>query len=295
MSDRHPVERLRFRVAHTQAGLTLLAFLKECCHDCGSARAIKRAIEANGCRVNGRIERFSTHPLQAQAVVEFSPAMCRRRTGVPERASILYDDAQILICNKPAGVACTKGELDRLIGGRFELVHRLDKETTGALMLAKDRGTRDQLKVLFSQQQVKKEYLAIVDGLMARQNGRVENCLGRRGSFHGQTLYGSVMAERGQRAITEWECLCRGERASLLLCRPLTGRTHQVRVHLAQIGHPVLGDAQYGRGMSAAYLPARHLLHAHRLALPAPWLAAEVTAPMPADFEEAMRALCLRF
>lgn len=257
-----------FTVSSQDSGMKLLAFLRKHYTDAPSVKALKRAIDTKGCVVNGRIDTISTRTLSAgdHIIIELD-----EKTKTP---SVLYEDDELLICNKPAGIV---SEAKQFPG---KLVHRLDKETSGVLILAKTEDARQKMIELFSQKKVHKQYLAIVNGEVKKREGTIISLLAKKHSFQGQTIYGTGL--QGQEAITRWKCLGVGKRASLLLCEPVTGRTHQLRVHLKEMGHPILGDTQYG-DKSSAY--RRHMLHAWKIAFGD----IEVIAQIPEDFLEALR------
>ena len=131
--------------------------------------------------------------------------------------------------------------------------------------------------------------MAIVDGQIERASGIIDNYLGKKREYAGQTLWGAVKPSEGLAAVTEWQCLKRGELASLVACFPKTGRTHQLRVHLADLGHPILGDFQYGKDFQCPYRSPRILLHAEEIGLRHPqsgaWM--EFHAAFPEDFQQA--------
>jgi 23S rRNA-/tRNA-specific pseudouridylate synthase len=274
--------KTRFKVQ--ESGIKLLSFLRCELAEQVSAKAIKRAIDGKRCKVNGRVETFSTHPLSRGDVVEIDLTLAPH-----EKIATLYEDDALWIVNKPAGISSEPKNFSA------KLVHRLDKETSGALILAKKESTFRRMVELFSQKRVKKEYLAIVDGTVQQEKGACTSRLAKKHTYQGQTVYGS--SSKGVEAITHWKKLAAGNNATLLLCEPVTGRTHQIRVHLKELGHPILGDTQYAKTFRCAYHPSRHLLHAARLTFPHPetHVPLDVKAPLPADFLEALKRLSLKF
>lgn len=254
-----------------------------------SKKQIKRLIETNHCLVNQKMERFASAQVFSGDEVQFEAKNLSKPTF--QAKHILFEDPYLLVYNKPAGVATDpKGVLELLKPhGRFFLTHRLDKDTSGALILAKSSEVEEKMMEAFSSRQVKKEYLALVDGTPKGKEGVIENTLGKIGAFSGQTLYGKV-AQGGKHAKTIWR---RGKRGSLLHCYPETGRTHQIRVHLSEMGHPILGDYQYGKAFKSPLRPPRHMLHAYRLTFshPVTGILLKIQAPIPKDFQEAMNAL----
>ncbi len=269
----------RLQVSSQEAGMRLLAFLRKHCGEHSSVKGLKRAVESKGCRINGRVETFSTRILAGGDIVQLEIVSQEKRAPLV----FLYEDADILVCDKPAGVVCE--------GKNFsaKLVHRLDKETSGALILAKKEEIYKKMVTLFSEKKVKKQYLALVGGEMRKKEGKIHNRLSKQHEYQGQTIYGS--SKKGEEAITLWKCLGSNKGVSLVLCEPITGRTHQIRVHLKELGYPILGDYQYGKTFKLPFQPRRHLLHARKISFPHPKTGAliEVTAPIPQDFLEALK------
>jgi 23S rRNA pseudouridine955/2504/2580 synthase/23S rRNA pseudouridine1911/1915/1917 synthase len=274
---------MRFKVNKEAVGQTLLTFLRSHLKDGTSAKAMKRAIDTKGCRINGRIETFSTHPLKAGDEIEITLDLPQKKAVTP-----LYEDDDFIAVNKPAGI--TSESLQK----RDVLIHRLDKETSGVILLAKNKKMLEAMIDLFSKHLVEKEYLALVHGDVKGKKGEIRSNLTRKHSFQGQTIYGS--APKGRLAITEWATLSHSPKASLLRLHPKTGRTHQIRVHMKEMGHSIVGDTLYGKNSSLSYKPRRHLLHAHKISFPHPIThkTIEIEAPLPDDFLEAMKELSLR-
>jgi 23S rRNA pseudouridine1911/1915/1917 synthase len=184
----------------------------------------------------------------------------------------------------------------------LRLVHRLDRETTGVLLVADAAPTASALSTAFERGRVHKEYLAIVRGDVAEDEGTIDLAIGE-GDRRGVFVRREVTSD-GERAVTRWRVERRFSGATLLRLFPETGRRHQLRVHLAAIGHPILGDILYGRpdvdcldlvtGSRDARRdeggPTRQLLHCERLVFPDPAGGGEVSvaAPLPSDFTAAL-------
>jgi 23S rRNA pseudouridine1911/1915/1917 synthase len=163
------------------------------------------------------------------------------------------------------------------------IVHRLDKGTTGVILVAKDSATQDQLSQLFKDRKVRKTYRALVEGKVERDQGTVEGNIGRHPIDRKKM---AVLKEKGRSAATSYRVLSRLKAFTYLEAYPTTGRTHQIRVHLAHIGHAVVGDEIYGR--SARKLTPRPLLHAYRLEFRHPRTHRNlvIEAPVPEDMKE---------
>jgi len=190
---------------------------------------------------------------------------------------VLYADPWLLALLKPSGLLSQPGlgpELaDSLISRAQErwpearLVHRLDRDTSGLILLARDATTHRALSAAFAERRVRKTYLAVVQGLPADRGGVINQPLARIATR--PPRYGVVpLGQGGKPALTRWRVLRRFEGSSLLLLQPRTGRSHQLRVHLADLGHPVLGDPIYGDPLYGDLVPAPRLqLHAAGLQL----------------------------
>ena len=220
---------------------------------------------------------------------------------------ILAEGDGWLAVNKPAGLVVhpvntiRENSLIRMLRrqtGRegLRLVHRLDRETSGVLLIAEDAPSASVLSTAFERGRVEKEYLAIVEGEVAGGDGTID--LPIADGDRSRVYVRRETRADGERAVTRWRVERRLPGATLLRIFPETGRRHQIRVHLAAIGHPVAGDILYGRP-DADYLalvagsgdvrrdtggPARQLLHCARIAFPG----GEVAAPLPEDFVEAL-------
>lgn len=273
---------MQFKVTKKEQGMTLLAFLRESCPNAPSVKALKRAVEGKRCRVNGRVETFSTYKLSPgdTVVLELEPE-------TKQTLELLWEDECLMAFNKPAGIVSEPKNF------KGYLVHRLDKETSGVILVAKSKSILEKMVELFRLKQVQKTYLAIVDGVVSKKQGTIISRLGPRHRFQGQTLYGS--GATGQLAKTRWSKIKQGPKATLLECNPITGRTHQLRVHLQEAGHPIVGDYQYARQFKCGYHARRHLLHALEISFPHPLTGEQITlkAPLPKDFLEALKALML--
>lgn len=257
-----------------EEGQTLLSFLRASLPSYPSVKAIKKAIDQKRCTVNEKVEWFSTYRVHVGDRIEIS---FEEKEAIPKTA-ILYEEKEWLAVSKPAGIKTES------FSENYLLVHRLDKETSGVLLLAKTKEAQTSLTDLFRKREIVKEYLAICDGNIAHDKWMVENELGVKVRYQGGVLYGRVQKGRGKEAITFFETLKRAKMATLVLARPKTGRTHQIRVHLKEGGHPILGDWQYSSKFRCPIRPSRQMLHALRLQFLKEGKKVVLEAPVPNDF-----------
>lgn len=203
---------------------------------------------------------------------------------------ILHHDQRILVIDKPTGLLSVPGigpdKQDCLIsraatqfpGAR--IVHRLDRDTSGVIILALDAEAHRHLSIEFQDRHVEKTYLAIVDGVIEADEGEIDLPI-RKDLDHPPRQM--IDHEQGRWAITRWRVIERGERHSRLELRPITGRSHQLRLHLKEIGHPILGDDLYARP-EVLGRAERLLLHALRLGIAHPETAEPTTFTAPCPF-----------
>lgn len=274
------------------AGQSLLQFLKENLNAPIPVRQIKRAIEGNLCKINGRIERHSSFKLRAGDEITLETASLdqfkpNELTLDPSR--ILFEDDYLLIYDKPAGVNSDETGLSKLFPDYY-MIHRLDKETTGVIILAKTLDVKEKMDAIFHDHKIKKLYMALVDGTPREKGGIVEGYIGRMTRKGTTNLWGIVDKSRGRYAYTQWQRKSSGKEASLVHCYPKTGRTHQIRLHMKEIGHPILGDYRYQRSFRCHYNPPRCMLHAAEVSFDHPATGAKlsVKAPIPEDFKLTM-------
>ncbi len=187
--------------------------------------------------------------------------------SVAELFEIIYEDSALLVINKPAGLVCHPTKTDQFSslisrvrlylgpGSPPQLVNRLDRETSGITLVAKDANTARELRRIWENRQVEKDYLAIVHGQPRDAHGLIDAPLGK--DEHSQVAVKDCVRADGAAASTQYRVQQRFTRDqapfSLLLVRPRTGRKHQIRIHLAYLGHPIVGDKLYG-GDEALYL-----------------------------------------
>ncbi len=280
-------------VSTDDAGKSLLQYIKGSLNETLSGREIKRAIEANLCQVNGKVERHASTKVKKGDKVEFQVIKAPSKTETEEEEekdnNILFEDDYIMIYNKPAGLTSDIKGLGRHFPA-YEIVHRLDKETTGAIIFAKTPEAAEKIKELFKKREIHKVYHVIIDGIPRTKSGIIESHIGKVQARGDYVLWGSVKPEDGREAKTSWRLIKPGKSASLVYCEPITGRTHQIRVHMKEMGFPVLGDYRYQRQFRCSYSPNRLMLHAASISFMHPFTKKKifVEAPTPEDFQTAL-------
>jgi 23S rRNA pseudouridine1911/1915/1917 synthase len=263
----------------------------------------RRALDAGGVFLDGRRCKVASRPVHAGQSVTVNLEEAGRAAVPPPplgRERLLYADAELAAVDKPAGVPAQptlttdSGTLPELVaallGGPVTLVHRLDRETSGVTVFARTKAAAAALAEAFRTGAPEKTYLALTARVPSPRDGRVEAPLGKDPARAGLRR----VDPRGEAAATVYRTLRDGPGAALVEAAPETGRTHQIRVHLAHLGAPLLGDARYGgpRRVGEVAVP-RVMLHARRLALAHPATGARLVleAPLPEDFLAVERAL----
>jgi 23S rRNA pseudouridine1911/1915/1917 synthase len=268
----------------------------------GMSRArIQAGIRSGSATLNGKVVRPSEVVRVGDRVAWVAPMEEPVARAEPEDlpVEILFEDADMAVVNKPAGMVVHPapgnthgtlvsallhhfGPLDTGDPARPGIVHRLDKETSGLILIAKTSWAHSELSARFASREVEKTYLAVVSGRPRHTRGSIDARIGRH-PVHRKKM---AVRDNGRPAVTDYRVLSSSGGQSLVACEPKTGRTHQIRVHLKHLGHPVLGDPLYGHRRNFT----RHLLHAWKLACIHPTNGRHLTfvAPIPEDFSSAM-------
>jgi len=261
-----------------------------------SRSRLKALVLAGNVTVGGRTIRDPGHKVNAGAeiAVVIPPPEAAEPEGEPIPLNVIHEDDEIIVIDKPAGLVVHPGAanwsgtlLNALLAHepglrvvpRAGIVHRLDKDTSGLMVVARTIAAQTDLVRQLAARSVRREYLAVVHGRVAR-NGTIAAPIGR----HPRSRTRMAVVARGREAVTHYEILERFLLATLLRCRLETGRTHQIRVHLSSLRHPLIGDPAYGKRGSGIRF-ARQALHAERLALIHPQTRQKVSwqADPPAD------------
>jgi 23S rRNA pseudouridine1911/1915/1917 synthase len=295
---------LDFETSASDAGKRLDSYLHERLPSLSRSR-IQGWIKSGRVRVNG-VPQKRSHTLRGSEAIEVEPAELAPLHAFPEDMplEILYEDPAVIAINKPAGMVVhsgagrTSGTLVNALLHRFGqlsgvggdvrpgIVHRLDQYTSGVILVARTDAAHRHLAQQFSSRKVEKTYIALVHGRVKSERGRVTTPIARDPVR--RTRMTSRLAT-GRAALTEFQVLKRFPQSTLLEVRIGTGRTHQIRVHLASIGHPVVGDKLYGAPPSPL---GRYFLHAQRITFTTPDSGGQVTvtAPLPPPLQEFLDA-----
>jgi len=293
----------QLRVPEAAAGERLDRFLAGL-PEIGSRAVAERLLSGGAVLVDGRA-RAKSHKLGGGEQLEFEPPAAPASTLTPEAMDLAvpYEDEHLLVVDKPAGLVVhpapghaagtlVHGLLAHDVEGGEEadrpgIVHRLDRDTSGLLVVARSPEAHRRLQALVHSRALTREYLALVVGRPRSRRGTVEAPIGRD---RRDPMRHSLDTDTPREAITHFEVQELLRRHSLLLVTLETGRTHQIRVHLAAIDLPVAGDAVYGRpgelGLQRQFLHAAHLAFAH----PFTGEPVDVRSPLPADLEAALAA-----
>ena len=244
----------------------------------------------------------------AQVQVRIPPAAPSSHQAENIPLSIVYENADLLVIDKPAGMVVhpaaghNDGTLVNAVLGhdpelegvgdeqRPGIVHRLDKDTSGLIIVAKNDVAHRELQRQFKEREVVKTYVALLDGAPPTDTGRIEAPIGR--DLRNRKQMAIVPAKHGRDAVTEYHVTERYQAHTLVEAHPLTGRTHQLRLHFAYLKCPIAGDTIYGRRTSTVPLK-RHFLHAARLAFTLPGTGERLTleAPLPPELRRVLQAL----
>ena len=318
----HQRSVLSFEVLISEAGDRLDRVVTARCPELSRTR-VRELIDGGLVQVDGKSSKGS-HRLHGGEKVDVNPQerppLRAHAEAIP--LDILYEDAEVIAVNKPAGMTVhagagnATGTLVNALLGRGQtlsqsgdalrpgIVHRLDKETSGVILVAKTDAAHARLGEAFRQRTVNKTYIALVQGSFAESSGRIELAIGRdpvrrvRMAAEQKTWHGAKIGNPRD-ARTDWRTLLSIDATTLLEVQLHTGRTHQIRVHFSALKHPIVGDTLYGAAaqlrVGAVTLPAlgRNFLHAAKIVFSHPRTGErmEVRAPLPAALREFLRTL----
>lgn len=302
-----------FTVSAEESGTRLDRVVAKCCPQLSRTR-VQELIEEGLAVLNGKAAKGS-HKVRAGDVIEVvaqeRPALRAEAENIP--LEVLYEDGDVLAVNKPAGMSVhagagdSRGTLVNALLGRGQslsqggdalrpgIVHRLDRETSGIVLVAKNDFAHARLSDAFRERSIRKIYVALVQGELKEDRGRIELAIARDPKRRTRMIAKHTgLPANARTARTDWRVLCRIDATTLLEVELHTGRTHQIRVHFAALRHPVVGDTLYGATqelhVGRARLPSlgRNFLHAAKIAFAQPRTgqAIQLTAPLPAELRE---------
>ena len=310
-------ERIVLKVGKEEVGQRLDVFLSAKVEQTSRSN-FRRWINSGHVTIQGQLTKAS-HRVKRDEEIYVVPAPSEPSDLLPEPISlkIIYEDNELIVVDKPAGLVVHPGagnrqgtlanallyhfeQVSRSDGIRPGIVHRLDKETSGLLVIAKNELVHDFLATQFKQRKVKKTYFALVYGKLKKKQGVVDISLGR--DHHSRTKI-STNSRRVRQAETQYKVIRFYRDFTYVEVTPRTGRTHQIRVHFQHLGHPVVGDDKYGK-KAFGHLEktdlclvtnnlGRHFLHAHRLSFIHPRTQKQVffEAPLPEELVAFLSAL----
>lgn len=295
------MQELRFVAQKEDAGKRLDVFLSEKNADLTRSR-LKKLIDAGHILVNGETEKAGRALKGGDEILVTVPdAEPVEAVPCDIPVEIVYEDDDLAVVNKPQGLTVHAGNgtgkdtlvgallfrLDHLsgVGGKLRpgIVHRIDKNTSGLLVVAKNDAAHLSLSAQIAKKTCKRKYFALLEGELKTETGRIETYIARDPKH--RTLY-KVSASEGRKAVTDYRVIERFEGYTLAEFSLQTGRTHQIRVHAKYLGHPVVGDPEYGYIKQKFSLKGQ-LLHAHELTFVHPKTGETMTftAPLPDHFE----------
>ncbi|OGO18941.1 MAG: hypothetical protein A2Z14_04800 [Chloroflexi bacterium RBG_16_48_8] len=297
------------RIVSEPPGGRLDHILSSNIEDC-SRNHLQKLVRDRRVQVNGMVITKPSYRLEGKEIIEIEIPPLKEIALKPEPIplDILFENKDLLILNKPAGMVVhpspghDTGTLVHAvlayapdiegIGGerRPGVVHRLDKDTSGLILMAKNDAAYRELQTQFTERIVKKTYIALVDGKPPTPTGQIETSIGRDPAHRKRMAV--VPASRGRPAVSHYRTLENFPDHTLLQVHPITGRTHQIRLHLAFVGCPVVGDRVYGR-RKASLVINRQFLHAAKIAIRLPGTREykEFEAPLAEDLEEVLTSL----
>ena len=304
---------MKILAGHDARGLRLDVFLTQHLHDVTRSQ-IQLLNGAGAIHVDGRIEKAG-YRIRGGDVIEVNLDPIRPSPLTPEQIplQIFFEDQDLAVIEKPAGLVVHPGSgsktgtvvhgllfhfqnlSDMGDASRPGIVHRLDKNTSGLLVIAKNNVAHARLSKAFQDRQVRKRYIALVHGSLARKTGTIELPIGRHPRVRTRMAAGNP---GGRSAHTQYQVLEEFRGFSLLEVRIKTGRTHQIRVHLAALGHPVVGDNVYGEHAYKAFVKkfgplSRYFLHASGLSLthPTTGMPLEFHSPLPRELRNLLKSI----
>lgn len=301
-----PEKKFEIKVPALYAPKRIDVYLAEAWVGVHSRADIKTALDEGRILLNGKPAKPRTLVKEGDVLSGHAPAEKESKlVGENIPLSVVYEDESLLVIDKPVGMVVhpgaghSKGTLVQAllgrgsalsdVGGAFRpgIVHRLDKDTSGLLLVAKTNTAHRRLQSQFAARSLSKTYIALVRGHVEYQEGRIEHAIGRDPKERRKMAVSSL--ESAREALTHYRVLKRFRHATLLELRIITGRTHQIRVHLTHLGYPVMGDTLYGTRVAASSSSAPRLaLHASKIEFehPKSGKIMRFESPLPAEMKK---------
>ncbi len=259
-----------------------------------SLREVKIALEKGSCRINHRIQKFASYRVRKGDIILFNYIRSQSIEPYFGKNDILLEDDYLLALNKRAGCECIMKSHEHWLldpmpkdilhkNPHLTLIHRLDRDTSGVILFAKNQDVKSKFIEMFRLQAISKIYVALVDGVLRRTHGEIKK------SLSNESVKNSAKGDnRTTLAITRFELLKQYKHFALVKLMPVTGRTHQLRIHMAEIGHPMLGDFKYGEHFKIQHPVPHIMLHAQKISLKHPFTneLIKIEAPVPDDFRD---------
>lgn len=290
-------------------GLRLTNFIQQrLSKESVSLRQIKSLLEKGACRVNGKIEKFASRKVKLGEKISFQydqKVITEKAEKIElSRDQIVFEDNHFIAVDKPAGTPCgptdledqnnLKVYLEEFLHIKLEMIHRLDKETSGVILYAKSEKVQKAFVDIFKNRKIQKIYTALIDGMLHEAEGLIDKRMVLKKKGRGWERWAVTQGQMGKEAHTIFKRIkVITRQATLVEVKPITGRTHQIRVHMKSIGHPVLGDYFYNREFACPIPFAFQLLHASSVELTHPITNRKILieTPMPKRFVEAISKL----
>ena len=277
-----------FTVEYAYSHFSILNYLY--LHNDLSKKFIKKLINNNCCRINGKIQNMANRKIYESDLIEcifYEKEKFNNLIKTMEK-KILYEDEWILAIDKPSLITCDQKSIFSFFKNKkYFFLHQSDKATSGVVLIGKDNLIKEKMFLLFKERKIIKHYLAIVDGIVKESKGKIESNLQivKKNLF--QTIWQSTN-NKGLHAVTYWEKLKNIKEYSFILCKPITGRMHQLRVHLKESLFPILGDYLYNKSFKSKTHFSRMFLHSSYIEFNHPILneVVSIKADMPQEFND---------
>lgn len=268
-------------VQKEQAGWGLIKLLSTTFNQL-SKKQCKRWIDTGIVSINGKISTIASLTVSPREVITVYLSMQREREEIKSAFSVIAEYPEFIICNKPIGFISSNETISDALGQKVEIVHRLDQETSGILVVTKTSAMHKALSSLFRLRTIQKEYVAIVPIGWIKESGTLTGKF-RRVSDPSTKAVWTGRSTKGSVGITHFRVMKKSGSFVLLHLQPYTGRTHQLRVHCSEAGFPIVGDYHYG----SRIIKPRMYLHAYALRFKDPVTGKEIhhLSPIPKEFK----------